>query len=320
MYSVDIAQPLGMLALALSSIIWGSGLALRRIVLGSCLLFTATSLLLCAVLRLGRKSRFTFYLNEDVQQYKFARLRWLEQGMSAETWWVRSQIEMLLQCFANMTIVTAPFAVAAFNSSPQIHIVEVIGIIIWVVCRTMEYVAKIQKRYFLGATRAIETHILMALTATSEDVLEAKDDYTRKTKRQQLQRRVQQVKFAVVGFGEFSGPEYTLWTLCRHPNHFFAFMGWISLVLAAAPSLADLRADSRVKNAFALLFYLFARYCYDFFVHWIGAGPSEHFSSRNRPDYKKYQQRVRCFFPLPIPLVHHYQLAGWPDDGGLKED
>ena len=46
-------------------------------------------------------------------------------------------------------------------------------------------------------------------------------------------------------------------------------------------------------------------------MHWTGAGPAESFSAK-RPDYKKYQESTRCFFPFEMPFWNHFREAGWP--------
>ena len=54
-----------------------------------------------------------------------------------------------------------------------------------------------------------------------------------------------------------------------------------------------------------------SRIFYDCLVHWTGAGPAESFSAK-RPDYKKYQESTRCFFPFEMPFWNHFREAGWP--------
>lgn len=98
-----------------------------------------------------------------------------------------------------------------------------------------------------------------------------------------------------------------LWSSCRHPNYFFEWMVWNGLILAAIPSLLKVADHSNSKCPFACgkaLVVTFAlglvytsRMMYVFLLYQTGATPSEYYSVRKRPDYRKYQETTNQFWP-----------------------
>ena len=92
-----------------------------------------------------------------------------------------------------------------------------------------------------------------------------------------------------------------LWRYCRHPNYFYEWMVWNSLLVAALPSWLALRGTEHfmlwLLLGAGLLFT--SRVMYSTLVYVTGAVPSEHYSLQKRPDYEAYQQRTNRFFPGP---------------------
>lgn len=97
--------------------------------------------------------------------------------------------------------------------------------------------------------------------------------------------------------------EVGLWRYSRHPNYFFEFLVWCSLVLSSLPSLlALLQADqeslvTKVGVTGGLVLVLWAMY--QCLVYYTGARPAEYYSLMKRPAFADYQRRVNMFFPGP---------------------
>lgn len=95
--------------------------------------------------------------------------------------------------------------------------------------------------------------------------------------------------------------EVGLWRFSRHPNYFFQWLQWWGIVLVALPSLVRLAGDIALLPWLGLAAALLSipGGMYYVLVHFTGAIPAEHFSSRHRSGYREYQQRVNRFAPGP---------------------
>ena len=90
-----------------------------------------------------------------------------------------------------------------------------------------------------------------------------------------------------------------LWKFCRHPNYFSEWMIWNALILSSLPSLFYLLPYEKLLLWIGLLISLIyiSRLMYTTLVYYTGAIPSEYYSLKKRPDYKKYQETTNMFFP-----------------------
>lgn len=79
-----------------------------------------------------------------------------------------------------------------------------------------------------------------------------------------------------------------LWSLSRHPNYFFEWLFWLALVPVALGYAWGVVALAAPAMMYALL------------AHISGVPPLEAHMLRSRGDtYRRYQQRVRPFWPVP---------------------
>jgi len=92
-----------------------------------------------------------------------------------------------------------------------------------------------------------------------------------------------------------------LWKYSRHPNYFAEWMVWNSLILSSLPSLFYFYLVERNLIWLGLLVSLFylSIIMYNTLVYYTGAIPSEYYSLKKRPDYKKYKKNTNMFFPGP---------------------
>ena len=93
-----------------------------------------------------------------------------------------------------------------------------------------------------------------------------------------------------------------LWKYSRHPNYFAEWMVWNSLILSSLSSLFYFYLVERNLIWLGLLVSLFylSIIMYKTLVYYTGAIPSEYYSLKKRPDYKKYKKNTNMFFPRII--------------------
>lgn len=200
-----------------------------------------------------------------------------KDGMSEKLWPVKIQHDTLQQCFANTAVLSGPMALCAVNPIPEIHVLEIVGAVLWFACWVWENVADVSKAKFMAEAKRLE------------------------------------IKDGVLGYAPFDGPEYRLWTLCRHPNYFGEWMSWNAFILLGIPSLIELPEDEWIVAGMCLTLYFVSRFFYDCLMYWTGAEPAEHFSIQKRAKYKDLQRTTRVFFPFEMPCANHARVAGWPD-------
>jgi steroid 5-alpha reductase family enzyme len=90
-----------------------------------------------------------------------------------------------------------------------------------------------------------------------------------------------------------------LWRFSRHPNYFFEWMVWNSLIVIALPSLMTLWGSEPLIIMLGLVGVLLmaSRVMYTTLVYYTGAVPAEYYSVQKRPQYKEYQRTTSMFFP-----------------------
>jgi hypothetical protein len=102
---VDIGWPCGLVLMAYSALVFGTGWWVRRYVICGMMLLHGGRMAIGAIVMFGMQTKFTYRFDEDLPRYKYARLRWEgNHGMPASKWWLKIQHDTLQQCFANATV------------------------------------------------------------------------------------------------------------------------------------------------------------------------------------------------------------------------
>ncbi|WP_158812618.1 DUF1295 domain-containing protein [Methylocapsa sp. S129] len=83
-----------------------------------------------------------------------------------------------------------------------------------------------------------------------------------------------------------------LWGVCRHPNYFFEWLGWVAYPIIAV--------GLPPANAIGLIALVGPIFMYWLLVHVSGVPPLEAHMARSRGEaFRAYQSRVNAFFPGP---------------------
>ena len=272
---VDIGWPSGLVAISLVALFFGTGHWQRRWLMSGCYFLHGGRMALGAVVMFGQATRFTYRFKADLPRYRYAKHKWLKDGMPEKMWWLKMQQDTLGQGFSNSVLLCVPAFLAASNPETTLHPVEWLGFLVWLVSWLFESTADLQKMKFME------------------------------------EQKRHQGEPATLGVAPFD--KYFLWSLCRHPNYFGEWMAWFGFSIASFPSLSVIPDGYRLAAlSYFLAIVLIPRLLYDCLVHWTGAGPAEHYSVQKRPNYMDFQKNVRCFFPFQMPFVDHHQYEGWP--------
>mmetsp|Transcript_9332 Transcript_9332/g.17402 ORF Transcript_9332/g.17402 Transcript_9332/m.17402 type:complete len:318 (-) Transcript_9332:57-1010(-) len=296
---VDLGWPCGLMVLGCNGLTRGSGWHVRRYLVCGCMLLHGGRMFIGAL--------FLFYpytfKDGDLSRYQYAKHKWItEHKLPPSVWPVKAQLDTLTQCFANSVILACPVLLASLNPTPELHWLEMIGLVTWVGAWVLENMADTQKVHFIATCK--------------------------KLSKAMIPLEKEHLKLSVLGYTKpFNSSQYWLWTKCRHPNYFFEFVAWIgfsvigfgSVVTKDAWLTGGQGAPMTVLLSTTLLLML--RFFYDCLVYWTGAAPAERRSVRKRPDYQLYQACTPVFFPIPVPaaLVDHHMTQGWLLDTPVED-
>ncbi|MEM7181571.1 MAG: DUF1295 domain-containing protein [Spirochaetota bacterium] len=245
---VDIAWPLGVLAIGVLAIVVGEGAPIKKYSIGV--------VYICIGGRMGIASLVWLYrgaFTKELPRYKFQRIRWGKEKKTNVQ--LAMQIDIFIQSLANTTYLSLPALFLAFDPKESVHPLEIFGLVVWFLAISLEYIADAQKSNF--AKQAIAD-------GRRKDV-------------------------CTVG----------LWRYTRHPNYFFEWMVWNALICMALPACTAwfFKADLLLGIFLSIGLLYISRLMYNTLVLFTGALPSEYYSVKKRPGYKKYRQSTNMFFP-----------------------
>ncbi|MFT7129621.1 MAG: steroid 5-alpha reductase family enzyme [Gammaproteobacteria bacterium] len=139
---VDIGWPLGLTVIGGLTWMYSDGDALRVAIVSLVYLFVGSRMGFGA-LKLWSEGR----LKKEFPRYEYQKQRWIADGKTNTA--LAMQVDALWQGLANASFLAMPAFVIAANPSEQIHVLEIIGLLIWLGAFAMESVADIQKLTFL---------------------------------------------------------------------------------------------------------------------------------------------------------------------------
>ncbi len=143
---VDIGWPWGLTLIGVLTYIYGEGESLRVAIISIAYIFAGSRMGIGAI-----KLLISGHLDKELPRYEFQKKRWSKAGKKNTA--LAMQIEAILQGLANASFLAFPAFIISSNPSQEISILEMIGIIIWLVSFIMESVADIQKLKYLRSMK-----------------------------------------------------------------------------------------------------------------------------------------------------------------------
>jgi steroid 5-alpha reductase family enzyme len=257
---VDIGWPWGLVLLGLISFIFSEGYWLRSLVVSGVVIVIGLRMGLGAL-----KMWQLGLLDREFPRYQYQRVLWKEEGKQNTA--LALQIDAISQGLANASFLALPVFLIASNGSQNFSLIELVGLVIFIVAFTMESVADYQKLAFLT-----------------------------KMKTEGKQKQV-----CNVGLWKFCRhPNYFAeWMVWNG-----VLIAAIPSLLAIDPLSINLLGNNFNDGLWLTLACLvYASWAmYKTLVYTTGAVPSEYYSVQKRPGYKEYQQQTNRFFPGPRKL------------------
>ena len=143
---VDIGWPWGLALIGLLTWIYGEGDNLRVAIISIAYILAGSRMGIGAI-----KLLISGHLDKELPRYEFQKKRWSKAGKTNTA--LAMQIEAIMQGIANAAFLAFPAFIISSNPSEEISILEMIGIVIWLVSFIMESVADIQKLKYLRSMK-----------------------------------------------------------------------------------------------------------------------------------------------------------------------
>lgn len=139
---VDIGWPLGLTFIGLVILFYAPVNTNRSMVIGIVYLFIGGRMALEAI-KMWRQGE----IDEELPRYAYQRIRWKKRGISNEA--LVKQVEVISQGMANMSFLAFPAFIIASNPNAPVHMLEIIGLALWLFAFLFEHTADLQKRRFI---------------------------------------------------------------------------------------------------------------------------------------------------------------------------
>ena len=148
---VDIGWPWGLVLLGFISFCFSEGYWLRSLVVSSVVILIGLRMGLGALKmwRLG-------FLKKEFPRYQYQRIVWKEEGKNNTA--LALQIDAIAQGLANASFLAFPVFIIASNGDQEFSVLEIVGLVIWIVAFSMESIADFQKVRFLKEMKRAGKH------------------------------------------------------------------------------------------------------------------------------------------------------------------
>ena len=123
---VDIGWPWGLTLIGVLTYIYGEGESLRVTIISIAYIFAGSRMGIVSI-----KLLISGHLDKELPRYEFQKKRWSKFGKKNTA--LEMQIEAILQGLANASFLAFPAFIISSNPSEEISILEMIGIVIWLV-------------------------------------------------------------------------------------------------------------------------------------------------------------------------------------------
>lgn len=139
---VDIGWPWGLFVIGLITLLCSEGYGLRICVVSAVYMFIGARMGLGA-LKLWQMG----WMQREFPRYEYQKRRWQRAGKANVP--LAMQIDALSQGLANASFLSIPAFLIGWYSDPNISMLEIVGLVVWVLAYTMEATADMQKLKFL---------------------------------------------------------------------------------------------------------------------------------------------------------------------------
>jgi len=139
---VDIGWPWGLVLLGIVSFCFSEGYWLRSLIVSGVVILIGLRMGLGAL-----KMWHLGLLKKEFPRYQYQRIVWKEEGKNNTA--LALQIDAIAQGLANASFLAFPIFIIASNSSQEFLVLEIVGLVIWILAFTMESIADFQKVGFL---------------------------------------------------------------------------------------------------------------------------------------------------------------------------
>ena len=148
---VDIGWPWGLVLLGFISFCFSEGYWLRSLVVSSVVILIGLRMGLGALKmwRLG-------FLKKEFPRYQYQRIVWKEEGKNNTA--LALQIDAIAQGLANASFLAFPVFIIASNGDQEFSVLEIVGLVIWILAFSMESIADFQKVRFLKEMKRAGKH------------------------------------------------------------------------------------------------------------------------------------------------------------------
>ena len=148
---VDIGWPWGLVLLGIISFSFSDGYWLRSLVVSSVVILIGLRMGLGALKmwRLG-------FLKKEFPRYQYQRIGWKEEGKNNTA--LALQIDAIAQGLANASFLAFPVFIIASNGDQEFSVLEIVGLVIWILAFSMESIADFQKVRFLKEMKRAGKH------------------------------------------------------------------------------------------------------------------------------------------------------------------
>jgi steroid 5-alpha reductase family enzyme len=143
---VDIGWPLGLTIIGGLTWLLSDGQSWRVAMVSVAYIFVGGRMGLGA-LQLWSMGR----LKQEFPRYEYQKQRWIKAGKTNTQ--LAMQVDALWQGLANASFLAMPAFVIAANPGENIHLLEIIGLLVWLAAYAMESIADMQKLSFLRAMK-----------------------------------------------------------------------------------------------------------------------------------------------------------------------
>ena len=143
---VDIGWPWGLVLLGIVSLVYSEGYWLRSLIVSAVVILVGLRMGLGAL-----KMWQLGLLKKEFPRYKYQRIVWEKEGK--DNTGLALQVDAISQGLANASFLAFPVFIIASNNSEEFLLLEIVGLVVWILAFAMESIADLQKVRFLQAMK-----------------------------------------------------------------------------------------------------------------------------------------------------------------------